>query len=105
MGGIKNNAGQGLTIVLNHLFVLQDPEELLVYLKTLKPGNIVRVASHIDPTPKLTDEIREIFTALGSTVVKSLKPRDSWVFTVGCFIYWPEMGEIIGCFPRISETE
>uniref|UniRef100_A0A672NBI3 ILEI/PANDER domain-containing protein n=1 Tax=Sinocyclocheilus grahami TaxID=75366 RepID=A0A672NBI3_SINGR len=118
MGGIKNNAGQGLNIVLNHLFVLQDPEELLVYLKTLKPGNIVRVASHIDPTPKLTDEIREIFTALGSTVVKSLKPRDSWVFT-GAYgineaspfeksnVYedWPEMGEIIGCFPRISETE
>ncbi|XP_016374477.1 protein FAM3C-like, partial [Sinocyclocheilus rhinocerous] len=93
MGGIKNNAGQGLTIVLangetgevvrNKNFNLEsrDPEELLVYLKTLKPGNIVRVASHIDPTPKLTDEIREIFTALGSTVVKSLKPRDSWVFT------------------------
>ncbi|XP_016094403.1 protein FAM3C [Sinocyclocheilus grahami] len=137
MGGIKNNAGQGLNIVLangesgevlrNKNFNLEsrDPEELLVYLKTLKPGNIVRVASHIDPTPKLTDEIREIFTALGSTVVKSLKPRDSWVFT-GAYgineaspfekliqndmrsnVYedWPEMGEIIGCFPRISETE
>ncbi|XP_016314012.1 uncharacterized protein LOC107666968 [Sinocyclocheilus anshuiensis] len=103
----------------------RDPEELLVYVKTLKPGNIVRVASHIDPTPKLTDEIREIFTALGSTVVKSLKPRDSWVFTgtygineaspfekliqndmrSNAYEDWPEMGEIIGCFPRISETE
>ncbi len=29
---------------------------------------------------RLTDEIRDIFTALGSTMVKSLKPRDSWVF-------------------------
>ncbi|ROL50780.1 hypothetical protein DPX16_15024 [Anabarilius grahami] len=30
---------------------------------------------------RLSDEIRDIFTALGSTMVKSLKPRDSWVFT------------------------
>ncbi|KAF4112481.1 hypothetical protein G5714_007276 [Onychostoma macrolepis] len=101
------------------------PEELLVYLKTLKPGNIVLVASHIDPTPKLTDEIRDIFTALGSTMVKSLKPRDSWVFAgaygikeassfekliqnhmrSNAYEDWPEMGEIIGCFPRIFETE
>ncbi|XP_056112140.1 protein FAM3C [Rhinichthys klamathensis goyatoka] len=58
----------------------KDPEELLAYLKTLKPGNIVLVASHIDPTPQLTDEIREMFTALGNTMVTSLKPRDSWVF-------------------------
>lgn len=29
---------------------------------------------------RLTDEIREIFTALGSTMVSFLKPRDSWVF-------------------------
>ncbi|XP_018929205.1 protein FAM3D-like [Cyprinus carpio] len=137
MGGIKNNAGQGLNIVLangatgevlrNKNFNLESrgPEELLVFLMTLKPGNIVLVASHIDPTPKLTDEIRDIFSALGSTLVKSLKPRDGWVFAgaygineaspfekliqndvrSNAYEDWPEMGEIIGCFPRISETE
>ncbi|CAM4627797.1 unnamed protein product [Leuciscus chuanchicus] len=137
MGGIRNNAGQGLNIVIvnggtgkvlrNDYFngKSKDPEELLAYLKTLKPGNIVLVASHIDPTPQLTDEIREIFTALGSTMVTSLKPRDSWVFAgtygikearpfekviqndVERNVYgdWPEMGEVIGCLPRITETE
>uniref|UniRef100_A0A9J8DCH3 Si:dkeyp-67f1.2 n=1 Tax=Cyprinus carpio carpio TaxID=630221 RepID=A0A9J8DCH3_CYPCA len=135
MGGIRNNAGPGLNIVLangetgevlrSKSFNLEskDPEELLAYLKTQKPGNIVLVASYIDPTPKLTDEIRDIFSALGSTMVKSLKPRDSWVFAGAYGIKraspfekliqndmrnnayedWPEMGEVIGCFPRISE--
>uniref|UniRef100_A0A673MSR1 FAM3 metabolism regulating signaling molecule D n=1 Tax=Sinocyclocheilus rhinocerous TaxID=307959 RepID=A0A673MSR1_9TELE len=120
MGGIRNNAGEGLNIV-----IANDPQELLAYLKTLKPGNIVLVASYIDPTTKLTDEIRDIFSALGSTMVKSLKPRDSWVFAGAYGIKearpfekliqndmrnnayedWPEMGEVIGCFPRISENE
>ncbi|XP_059426141.1 LOW QUALITY PROTEIN: protein FAM3C [Carassius carassius] len=134
MCGIKNNAGQGLNIVLangatgevlrNKNFNLES-KELLVYLKTLKRGHIVLVAAHIDPTPKLTDEIRAIFSALGSTVVKSLKPRYGWVFTgaygindaspferliqndvrSNAYEDWPEMGEIIGCCPRISETE
>ncbi|XP_016367701.1 protein FAM3D-like [Sinocyclocheilus rhinocerous] len=137
MGGIRNNAGEGLNIVIangdtgkvlrNKNFNLEsrDPQELLAYLKTLKPGNIVLVASYIDPTTKLTDEIRDIFSALGSTMVKSLKPRDSWVFAGAYGIKearpfekliqndmrnnayedWPEMGEVIGCFPRISENE
>ncbi|RXN37346.1 FAM3D-like isoform X1 [Labeo rohita] len=137
MGGINNNAGQGLNIVLangetgailrNKYFNLESkgPKELLAYLKTLKPGIIVLLASYIDPTPKLTDEIRNIFTALGSTMVKSLKPRDSWVFAgaygrkeaspfeklirydmrSNAYEDWPEMAEVIGCFPRISETE
>ncbi|XP_073705602.1 protein FAM3C [Garra rufa] len=137
MGGIRNNAGQGLNIVLangetgevlgNKYFNLKSrgPKKLLAYLKTLKPGNIVLVASHIDPTPKLNDEIKNIFTALGSTMVKSLKPRDSWVFAgaygkmeagpfekliqndmrSNAYEDWPAMAEVIGCFPRISETE
>lgn len=29
---------------------------------------------------RLTDEIRDIFAALGSTMIGSLKPMDSWVF-------------------------
>ncbi|XP_043098178.1 protein FAM3C [Puntigrus tetrazona] len=137
MGGIKNNAGQGLNVVLangesgkvlrNNNFNLasKDHKELIVFLKTLNPGNIVLVASNFDSTQKLTDEIRDIFTTLGSTMIKSLKPRDSWVFAGAYGIKeaspfekliqtdmrsnmyedWPEMGEIIGCFPRISETE
>ncbi|XP_056316386.1 protein FAM3C-like isoform X2 [Danio aesculapii] len=92
MGGIRNNAGQGLNIVFangqtgevlrNNYFNMEstDPKKLLAFLKTLKPGNILLVASHMDPTPKLTDEIKDAFTALGSTMVKSLKERDNWLF-------------------------
>ncbi|XP_056316385.1 protein FAM3C-like isoform X1 [Danio aesculapii] len=137
MGGIRNNAGQGLNIVFangqtgevlrNNYFNMEstDPKKLLAFLKTLKPGNILLVASHMDPTPKLTDEIKDAFTALGSTMVKSLKERDNWLFastygetkasrfekliqndmTRNAYGDWPEMGEIIGCFPRITETE
>lgn len=29
---------------------------------------------------RLTDEIRDIFAGLGSTMIRSVKPMDSWVF-------------------------
>lgn len=29
---------------------------------------------------RLTDEIRDIFAGLGSTMIRSLKPMDSWIF-------------------------
>ncbi|XP_051563425.1 protein FAM3C [Myxocyprinus asiaticus] len=133
MGGIRNNAGQGLNIVLingetgevlrSNYFNMEtgEAEELLGYLKTIKPGNIILVASYVDPATKLTDEIRDIFSVLGSTMVRSVRPRDSWVFAgayrikeaspfekliqndmkTNAYGDWPEMVEIIGCFPRM----
>ncbi len=47
---------------------------------------------------RLTDEIRDIFTALGSTMVKSLKPRDSWVFAGAYGINEASPFEKVGTF-------
>ncbi|XP_057193717.1 protein FAM3C isoform X2 [Triplophysa rosa] len=133
MGGVRDNSGQGLNIVTingqtgkilrSNYFNLKSvgPEELLDYLKLIKPGNIILVASHINPETKLTDEIKDIFAGLGSTMIRSLKPMDSWVFagTYGmkkaspfekliqndlknnAYGDWPEMGEIMDCFPKV----
>ncbi|XP_073726515.1 protein FAM3C [Misgurnus anguillicaudatus] len=131
MGGAMNNAGPGLNIVLingetgeilrSSYFNLESvAEDLLKYLNNIKPGNIILVASHINPAAKLNDEIRDIFAGLGSTMVKFINPKDNWVFAGSYGIKkampfeklihfntennaygdWPEMVEIIGCFPR-----
>ncbi|KAM4589067.1 protein FAM3C isoform 2-T2 [Odontesthes bonariensis] len=97
-----------------------DPEDILAYLKDIKPAAIVLVASFDDVATKLTDEMREIFVDMGSTLISSLKPRDNWVFagragtkikslfekhavnneSTNVFEEWPEMVEVGGCFPR-----
>ncbi|XP_022531371.2 protein FAM3D [Astyanax mexicanus] len=129
MGGIMNNIGQGLNIVvvkgetgeiLKSNYFNAHTGELLEFLKSIQAGNIVCVASYEDPAEVLTDEIREIFIRLGSTMSRSVKRRDTWVF-VGAEgiikespfeklsandeksnVYggWPEMREVGGCFPR-----
>lgn len=133
MGGVRDNSGQGVNIVIingetgeileSNYFNLESvgPEELLHYLKIIKSGNIILVASHINPATKLSDEIRDIFAGLGSTMIRSVKPMDSWVFAGAygmkkaspfekliqndlknnAFGDWPEMGEIIDCFPKV----
>ncbi len=53
---------------------------------------------------RLTDEIRDIFTALGSTMVKSLKPRDSWVFAGAYGIKEAGPFEKVGTFLRFSSN-
>ncbi|XP_029682796.1 protein FAM3C isoform X2 [Takifugu rubripes] len=55
-------------------------EEVLEYLKEIKPGMIVLVASFGDVTPKLTEEVRGLFAGMGSALVTSVKARDNWVF-------------------------
>lgn len=92
----------------NFLMTLtKDPEDILAYLKGIKPGMIVLVASFGDVTPKwvqittiqglkqlydiqsdpfscfcgrLTDEMREVLATMGSTLIKSVKAKDNWVF-------------------------
>ncbi|XP_036388212.1 protein FAM3C-like isoform X2 [Megalops cyprinoides] len=136
MSGVKNNIGQGLNIVIANgetgnieksaFFNMYngDPKELLALLEAIKPGMIILVATFDDPATKLTKEIREAFSNLGSTSIKSVKFRDNWVFagalgTLGMegespfekllknnketnvYEGWPSMVEVGGCFPKI----
>ncbi|XP_070759246.1 protein FAM3C isoform X2 [Enoplosus armatus] len=115
MSHVLNNVGPGLNIV-----VVNDPEDILGYLKAIKPGMIVLVASFDDVTTKMTKEMREIFVGMGSTLIKSVKVRDSWVFAgragaknrslfekqavnddkTNIYEKWPVVVEVGGCFPR-----
>ncbi|XP_037390654.1 protein FAM3C [Pygocentrus nattereri] len=129
MGGLINNIGRGLNIVvvkgetgeiLAHRYFNVFSGGLLEFLKSIQIGSIVLVASYDDPAAVLTDEIIEIFAGLGSTMSGSVKKRDTWVFAGSAGILeesqfekltandeksnvygdWPEMEEVGGCFPR-----
>ncbi|XP_040059304.1 protein FAM3C [Gasterosteus aculeatus] len=132
MSNVLNNVGPGLNIVLvngrngkvekyGYLNMNSGKEkDILAYLKDIKPGMIALVASFDDVTTKMTDEMREVFVGMGSTLIKSLKPRDGWVFAgragtenksllekqavsddnTNIYEKWPEMVEVGGCIPR-----
>ncbi|XP_055364994.1 protein FAM3C [Betta splendens] len=131
MSHVFNNVGPGLNVVVvdgesgvvDKIGILDmrggKPGEILRFLRKIKPGRIVLVASFIDATTKMTTEIREMFIGMGSTLINSVKQRDSWVFVgrAGASnsslfekraasdeknnIYegWPGMVELAGCFP------
>uniref|UniRef100_A0A8C4W6Y7 FAM3 metabolism regulating signaling molecule D n=1 Tax=Gopherus evgoodei TaxID=1825980 RepID=A0A8C4W6Y7_9SAUR len=90
MSGVKNNVGRGLNIALLNgefsetslwiLFSLPDIKLLLDFLKAIKSGTIVIVASYDDPATKLNDEARTLFTNLGSRHASKLAFRDNWIF-------------------------
>ncbi|XP_075966862.1 protein FAM3C [Anarhichas minor] len=132
MSYAMNNVGPGLNIVVvngkngtvekfGYLNMINgNTEDILAYLKEIKPGMIVLVASFDDSSPKMTDDIREVFVGMGSTLIKSVKRRDSWVFAgragtenkslfekqnvnddkTNIYEGWPEMVEMGGCIPR-----
>ncbi|XP_028430844.1 protein FAM3C [Perca flavescens] len=132
MSHVLNNVGPGLNIaVLNgENGILEkcgylnmkvgNPEDILAYLKEIKPGMIVLVASFDDVATKMTKEMTEVFVGMGSTLIKSVKHRDSWVFAgragtetrslfekhavndekTNIYESWPEMVEVGGCLPR-----
>ncbi|XP_070759245.1 protein FAM3C isoform X1 [Enoplosus armatus] len=132
MSHVLNNVGPGLNIVVvngekglvekfGYLNMKAgNPEDILGYLKAIKPGMIVLVASFDDVTTKMTKEMREIFVGMGSTLIKSVKVRDSWVFAgragaknrslfekqavnddkTNIYEKWPVVVEVGGCFPR-----
>ncbi|XP_070693743.1 protein FAM3C [Pempheris klunzingeri] len=132
MSHVLNNAGPGLNIVVvnGETGVVEkfgylnmkdgNTKDILAYLKEIKPGMIVLVASFDDVTKKMTDEMREAFVGMGSTLIKSVKARDSWVFAgragteskslfekhavsekkTNIYEGWPEVVEVGGCFPR-----
>ncbi|XP_061631113.1 protein FAM3A isoform X2 [Phyllopteryx taeniolatus] len=102
-----------------------DVSDLLKYLRPLHEGTLVFVASFDDPATKLNAESRRLFEELGSTAVKELAFRDSWVF-VGAkgienkspfeqrmknskssnkYEGWPESLEMDGCIPLRPPVE
>uniref|UniRef100_A0A3Q3WY66 ILEI/PANDER domain-containing protein n=1 Tax=Mola mola TaxID=94237 RepID=A0A3Q3WY66_MOLML len=129
MSHVLNNVGPGLnTVVINGEtgvvekfgYLNTQSGNILAYFQEIKPGMIVLVASFDDVTPKLTDEVREVLVGMGSTLIKSVKARDSWVFAgragmgykslyeklavndekTNIYEGWPEFVEVGGCFPK-----
>ncbi|XP_037347766.1 protein FAM3D [Talpa occidentalis] len=132
MSPVKDNVGRGLNIALlngttgkmlkQDCFDMYagDPASLVKFLKEIPEGVLVMVASYDDPGTKMNDEIRALFSKLGSKYAKEIGFRDSWVF-VGArdikdkspyelylknhpdfnkYDGWPEMLELEGCVPR-----
>ncbi|XP_004419930.1 PREDICTED: protein FAM3D [Ceratotherium simum simum] len=132
MSPVKNNVGRGLNIALvngttgtvlrQNSFDMYsgDPTLLEKFLKEIPDSTLVLVASYDDPGTKMTDDIRKLFTNLGSSHAKQLGFRDSWVFlgakdlkSISPFEQflkndpnsnkyegWPELLEMEGCVPR-----
>ncbi|XP_028923831.1 protein FAM3A isoform X1 [Ornithorhynchus anatinus] len=132
MSSVKNNVGRGLNIALVNgvngelidakFFDMWagDVNDLLKFIRPLHEGTLVFVASYDDPATKMNEETRKIFSELGSTNIKELAFRDSWVF-VGAkgvqdkspfeqhvknskssnkYEGWPEALEMEGCIPQ-----
>uniref|UniRef100_A0A3B5B3G8 FAM3 metabolism regulating signaling molecule A n=1 Tax=Stegastes partitus TaxID=144197 RepID=A0A3B5B3G8_9TELE len=120
LSSVKNNVGRGLNIAL-----VNDVSDLLKFLRPLHEGTLVFVASFDDAATKMNDESRRLFEELGSTAVKELAFRDSWVF-VGAkgienkspfeqrmknskssnkYEGWPESLEMDGCIPLRTPLE
>ncbi|XP_077459826.1 protein FAM3C isoform X1 [Stigmatopora argus] len=132
MSHILNNVGPGLNIVIvnsetgavdrcAYLNMINGvSEDILAYLKEIKSGEIVIVASFDEMTTKMTSEMRDIFVGMGSTLIQSVSYRDNWVFagrggigmrstfekraanneTSNIYEGWPKVVEVGGCFPR-----
>ncbi|CAL9702996.1 unnamed protein product [Knipowitschia caucasica] len=131
LSSVKDNVGRGLNVALANGVTGElletktfdmwagDVSDLLKFLRPLHEGTLVFVASFDDPATKLNDEARKLFEELGSTAVKELAFRDSWVF-VGAkgienkspfeqrmknskssnkYEGWPESLEMDGCIP------
>uniref|UniRef100_A0A8C3YVI7 FAM3 metabolism regulating signaling molecule D n=1 Tax=Catagonus wagneri TaxID=51154 RepID=A0A8C3YVI7_9CETA len=132
MSPVKNNVGRGLNIALVNgttgMILRQksfdmysgDASILVKFLKEIPAGMLVLVASYDDPGTKMNDEIRQLFSSMGSAYAKQLGFRDSWVFLgardlkgkspfeqflknspdTNKYEGWPELLELEGCVPR-----
>ncbi|KAF7463062.1 Hypothetical predicted protein [Marmota monax] len=120
--GEKGNEGTSLPRGEQHpLFFLPTDAKLLVkFLKEIPRDTLVLVASYDDPGTKMNEDIRYLFSNLGSSYVKQLGFRDSWVFLgardlknkspfeqflksnpeTNKYDGWPELLELEGCVPR-----
>lgn len=132
MSGVKNNVGRGINIALingntgqvmdTKYFDLwgADVAPFIEYLKTIKEGTAVLMATYDDGATKLNDEARGLISELGSSAINSLGFRDNWIFVGGKGIKtkspfeqhiknnkdtnkyegWPEVVEMEGCIPQ-----
>ncbi|XP_012865892.1 PREDICTED: protein FAM3D isoform X2 [Dipodomys ordii] len=132
MSPVKNNVGRGLNIAVvngstGHVLrqgsfdmYSGDPKLLEKFLVEIPEGVLVLVASYDDPGTKMNDEIRKLFSKLGSVYATNLGFRDSWVFLgardlknkspfeqflknspdTNKYEGWPELLELEGCVPR-----
>ncbi|KAM4573659.1 protein FAM3C isoform 1-T3 [Odontesthes bonariensis] len=135
LGTILNNVGVGINIVTingktgeilkkGHFDMYAgEVEPLIEFLKSIETGSVVLVASFDEPASKLNDEARQLIAELGSSSIKLVGFRDSWVF-VGAkgltmksnfekyikndqsknkYENWPEMLDVDGCIPKLLE--
>ncbi|KFO95381.1 Protein FAM3D, partial [Calypte anna] len=132
MSSVKNNVGRGLNIALvngtsgqllkENTFDMYsgDISKLDTFLRAIKDGTIVLVASYDDAATKMNDKVQALFVELGSSHVKNLGFRDNWVFLgakglknkspfeehikndkkTNKYEGWPELLEMEGCIPR-----
>ncbi|KAL7986225.1 hypothetical protein Chor_011391 [Crotalus horridus] len=132
MSNVKNNVGRGLNIALingttGQLIKIDsfdmysgDIKILLDFMKGIKKGTLVLLASYDDPATKLNDEARKLFSDLGSKYVSQMAFRDNWIFLGGSGLKskspfeqylkndketnkydgWPEVLEMEGCVPK-----
>uniref|UniRef100_UPI0037E739C9 protein FAM3C n=1 Tax=Semicossyphus pulcher TaxID=241346 RepID=UPI0037E739C9 len=137
MSHVLNNIGPGLNVVVidekrgvvekfDFLNMINgNSQQILEYLKNIQPGRLVLVATYDDAIPQMTNEIREAFEKMGSTMISDLKSRDSWVFAgktgakaashhekisvndpkTNVYEDWPSMTRVGGCIlkPRSGE--
>ncbi|XP_053551927.1 protein FAM3A isoform X2 [Bombina bombina] len=135
MSSVQNNVGRGLNIALvngvnGELLEAKsfdmwsgDVSQLMKFLLPIHEGTLVLVASYDDPATKMTEDARKLFAELGSTAIKDVAFRDSWVF-VGAkgvqdkspfeqliknskssnkYEGWPEAVELEGCVPQRTQ--
>lgn len=134
LGASKNNAGVGINMAVvngktgeilktGHYDMYgggdQVVKSLIEFLQTIEKGSIVLLASYDDSATKLNEEARELIIDMGSSVVKTLKFRDNWIFVGGkgaathtrfekhlksssqnMYAGWPELIDISGCIPK-----
>lgn len=117
------NGETGIVQKFGYLNIMDGkPEDNLSYLKGIEPGRIVLLASFNDVAQKMTDEMKDVLAGMGSTLIKELKSKDNWVFAgrvgmtdkspfekvatndpqTNVYDGWPEVIEISGCFPQMS---
>ncbi|XP_073500745.1 protein FAM3D isoform X2 [Phyllobates terribilis] len=95
MSNVKNNVGAGLNIALVNASTIEliktghfnmysgDVNNLHEFLKPVKDGTLILMASFDDPATKLDDKARDLLTSYGSSYAKKLGFRDSWTFVGG----------------------
>ncbi|XP_034550654.1 protein FAM3C [Notolabrus celidotus] len=137
MSHVLNNIGPGINIVVVNgergdlekfgyfNMISGGKNNILEYLKTIKPGSIVLVASYMNVTPRMTDEIRDVFESMGSRFIQSLKKKDGWIFAgkigakekslfervsvndekTNIYDEWPHVVEMGGCYPMTIPGE